>query len=215
MACLTVSRLEVRFKNYGLDAVEVVDNGSGITPDNYESIALKHWTSKLATYDDLDSVTTFGFRGEALSSLCALSDLLVTTATAGEAPKGTRLEFETSGKLKSRSVVAAQRGTTVLVENIFKTLPVRRKELERNVKREYTKVLGVLQAYAGVCVGVKFSVFNQPTKGRRTPVFATKGNPTTRENIVNVFGAKTLSALVALDLKFGMKSTRRGVGETE
>lgn len=102
----------------------------------------------------------------------------------------------------------------VLVENIFKTLPVRRKELERNIKREYAKVLGILQAYAGICVGIKFSVFNQPPKGRRTPVFATKGNPTTRENIANVFGAKTLSALVALDLKFNMKPTRRVIGAT-
>jgi len=119
----------------------------------------------LTSYADLDSVTTFGFRGEALSSLCALSDLQIITATAAEAPKGTKLEFEMSGKLKSRSVTAAQKGAAVLVENIFKTLPVRRKELERNIKREYTKVLGILQAYAGVCVGVKFSVFNQPAKG--------------------------------------------------
>ncbi|CUS09093.1 unnamed protein product [Tuber aestivum] len=204
------SIVEVRFKSNGLDAIEVMDNGDGISPDNYESIALKHWTSKLTSYADLDSVTTFGFRGEALSSLCALSDLQIITATASEAPKGTRLEFEMSGRLKSRSVTAAQKGTAVLVESIFKTLPVRRKELERNIKREYTKVLGILQAYAGVCVGVKFSVFNQPAKGRRTPVFATKGNPTVRENISNVFGAKALSALVPMNLQFEMKPTRKG-----
>ncbi|CAZ80184.1 unnamed protein product [Tuber melanosporum] len=202
--------IEVRFKSNGLDAIEVIDNGDGISPENYESIALKHWTSKLTSYADLDSVTTFGFRGEALSSLCALSDLQIVTATASEAPKGTKLEFEMSGKLKSRSVTAAQKGTAVLVENIFKTLPVRRKELERNIKREYTKVLGILQAYAGVCVGVKFSVFNQPAKGRRTPVFATKGNPTVRENVSNVFGAKALSALVPMNLEFEMKPTRKG-----
>ncbi|KAL7272673.1 ATP-binding mismatch repair protein [Rhizina undulata] len=201
--------IEIRFKNYGLDSLEVIDNGDGITSDNYESIALKHYTSKLTTYADLESVTTFGFRGEALSSLCALSTLHIITATASEAPKGTKLEFETSGKLKSKSVSAAQKGTTVFVEQLFKTLPVRRKELERNVKREYTKVLGFLQAYAAICVGVKFSVFNQPAKGKRTPVFATKGNPTTRENIANVFGAKTLTALVPLELEFEMVPTQK------
>lgn len=83
------------------------------------------------------------------------------------------------------------------------------------MKREYTKVLGVLQAYAGVCVGVRFAVFNQPVKGRRTPVFATKGNKTTRENIANVFGARTMGALVALELVLEMKSTRKGVKELE
>lgn len=51
------------------------------------------------------------------------------------------------------------------VGNLFKTLPVRRRELERNFKRDYSKVLNLLQAYASICVGVKFSVFNQPPKG--------------------------------------------------
>ena len=127
--------------------------------------ALKHYTSKLRNYSDLESISTFGFRGEALSSLCALSDLTITTARACDAPKGVKLVFETSGKLIAQNVVAASKGTAVCSANLFKTLPVRRKELERNIKREYTKVLGYLQAYASICVGVKFSVFHQPVKG--------------------------------------------------
>ncbi|KAF8426910.1 hypothetical protein EV426DRAFT_425318 [Tirmania nivea] len=201
--------IEVRLKNYGLDAIEVVDNGDGISRDNYESIALKHYTSKLTTYDDLENVQTFGFRGEALSSLCALSILTVITATKEDAPKGSKLEFEVSGKLKGTSIVAAQKGTTVISENLFRTLPVRRKELERNIKREYTKVLGLLQAYASIKTGVKLSVYNQPLKGKKTLVFATKANPTTRENISNVFGAKSLAALVTLELEFEMQSKSR------
>ncbi|KAI5851015.1 hypothetical protein BZA05DRAFT_430366 [Tricharina praecox] len=200
--------IEIRFKNYGLESLEVIDNGDGISPDNYESIALKHYTSKLRTYADLESVTTFGFRGEALSSLCALSDFHIITALAEEAPKGTKLEFENSGKLKSTHMVAASKGTTVCVANLFKNLPVRRKELERNIRRDFAKVLGLLQAYASIRVGVKFSVFNQQLKGKRTPAFATKGNPTTRENISNVFGSKTLAALVPLDLEFEMQPTK-------
>lgn len=141
------------------------DNGSGITPENYGTVALKHYTSKLSTYDDLSSLQTFGFRGEALSSLCALSKFHIITAQASDGPKGTKLEFEQSGKLKSTSVVAAKQGTTVVVENLFHNLPVRRKELEKNVKREYSKVLEMLQAYACISTGVKFSVSNQIPKG--------------------------------------------------
>lgn len=126
---------------------------------------MKHYTSKLCSYDDLASLTSFGFRGEALSSLCALSNLSIITAQDGEAPKGTRLEFETSGKLKSTSVAAAQKGTLVSAETLFHNLPVRRRELERNIKREYNKVLGILNAYACICTGVKISVSNQATKG--------------------------------------------------
>ncbi|KAL8711994.1 MAG: hypothetical protein Q9220_003690 [cf. Caloplaca sp. 1 TL-2023] len=167
--------------------------------------ALKHYTSKLATYDDISSLQTFGFRGEALSSLCALSQFHVVTARVDEVPKGTRLDFETSGKLISESVVASQKGTTVIVENLFNNLPVRRRELEKNIKREYGKVLAVLQAYACIRTSVKFSVSNVMAKGKKVIVFATKSNLTTRENIANVFGAKTLSALIEMDLRFELQ----------
>src|SRR5438046_2673244 len=69
-------------------------------------LALKHYTSKLSKFDDLSSLQTFGFRGEALSSLCALSNFHVVTAQADQAPKATRLDFEVSGKLKGSQVVA-------------------------------------------------------------------------------------------------------------
>lgn len=105
-------------------------------------------------------------------------------------------------------MVASQRGTTVVVENLFMNLPVRRRELEKNVKREYGKVVGLLQAYACISTNTKFVVSNMMAKGKKVVVFATKGNPTTRENIANVYGAKALPGLVALDLRFEMKRTR-------
>lgn len=221
-------RQDVRFKGNGLESIEVQDNGTGIAPENYPTIgrcscsiiwnplficpsALKHYTSKLSTYDDLSSLQTFGFRGEALSSLCALSTFHIVTARAEEAPKGTRLDFETSGELKATSVVASQKGTTVAVEGLFANLPVRRRELEKNIKREYGKVLGVLQAYACISTSVKFSVSSIISKGKKVLVFATKSNPTTRENIANVFGAKTLAVLVQMDIRFNMESSHGGL----
>ena len=150
---------------------------------------------------------TFGFRGEALSSLCALSNIHIITAREDEVPKGTRLDFENSGKLKGTQVVASQRGTTVSIAAIFNNLPVRRQELEKNVKREYGKVIALLQAYACISVNVKISVSNLMAKGKKAIVFATKSNRTTRENVANIFGAKTLSALIPLDLEFELNSS--------
>jgi DNA mismatch repair protein PMS2 len=190
-----------------LDAIEVQDNGDGISPHNYETLALKHHTSKLSTYSDLTTLQTFGFRGEALSSLCALSKFSVVTCLAADAPKGTRLDFATSGKLTGTSVVAAQKGTTVSVENLFNNLPVRRRELERNIKREWGKVVGVLGQYACIQTGIKFSVSQQAGRGKKTTLFSTKGNQSTRENIVNVFGVKTLTALITLDLNLELEPT--------
>jgi DNA mismatch repair protein PMS2 len=200
--------IEVRFKNQGLDSIEVSDNGKGIAPEDYETIALKHYTSKLSSYEDLTSLETFGFRGEALSSLCALSKFHITTAIAQDGAVGKRLDFEVSGKLKGTSVVAAQRGTTVVVENLFHSLPVRRKELEKNIKREYGKVTTLLNSYACISVGVRYAVSNQMPKGKKVVVFSTKSNTTTKENVVNVFGAKTLLALVKLDLKLNMEPSK-------
>lgn len=197
----------MRFKNQGLDSIEVQDNGSGISQQNYETLALKHYTSKLSTYADLTTLQTFGFRGEALSSLCALSNFSVVTCTQEEAPKANKLQFESFGKLTSTSVVSGQRGTTVFVENLFHNLPVRRRELERNIKREWGKVVNLLNQYACVLTGVKFSVSQQPTKGKRMVLFSTKGNLTTRDNIINVFGVKTMNALITLELKLDLTPT--------
>ena len=167
--------------------------------------ALKHYTSKLSSYDDLTSLQTFGFRGEALSSLCALSKFYIITARADEAPKGARLDFEISGRLKGTQVTACQKGTTVAVEDLFMNLPVRRQELVKNIKREYGKVLGILQAYACISAQVRFSVSNVMAKGKKAVVFATKSNPTTRENIANVYGTKALPGLIPLDLDLEMQ----------
>lgn len=192
--------IDVRFKNQGLDLVEIQDNGCGISPANYSFIALKHYTSKLSSYSDISSLQTFGFRGEALASLCALSTLTLTTCLESDVPKGSKLTFAASGKLINREVVAAPRGTIVTVEKLFHNLPVRRRELERNIKREWHKVIALLNQYACIQTNVKFSVSQQPTKGKRILLFSTKGNATTRENIINVFGSKAISALLSLDL---------------
>ena len=71
--CLLFKFVEVRLREHGLELVEVSDNGGGVAEDNFEALTLKHHTSKIRDFSDLEvGVATFGFRGEALSSLCAL-----------------------------------------------------------------------------------------------------------------------------------------------
>lgn len=149
--------IEVRFRDQGLDAIEIQDNGKGIAPDDFETLALKHYTSKLSEYDDLSTLETFGFRGEALSSLCALSRFTVTTARSEDGAVGRKLEFDVSGRLKGTSIAAAQKGTTVTVEELFYNLPVRRRELDKNIKREYGKALNLLYQYACISTNVRIS----------------------------------------------------------
>eukprot|EP00741_Cyanophora_paradoxa_P000117 tig00000057_g112.t1 len=185
--------IEVRLKDYGADQFEVADNGSGVDPANYKSLALKHWTSKIRRFEDLESVASFGFRGEALSSLCAMSTLVVTTRTAGH-EIGARIEFEQSGNVAKQSPAAREVGTTVTVSGIFKNMPVRAEKFKKEIKKEYSHMLSVLQGYAVVLSGVRITVSNQPGKGARQVVLSSPGG-TLRENVASVFGSKQLACM--------------------
>ncbi|KAF8797760.1 DNA mismatch repair protein MutL [Phlegmacium glaucopus] len=207
------TNVEVRFKNYGLKSVEVIDNGSGISEGDCENIALKHHTSKLETFSDLASVRTFGFRGEALSSLCVLSEqVTVSTATSATSPLGISLDMDSYGRIKKRSAVARQTGTTVTLTNLFISLPVRRKEFERNVKREFGKALTLLNAYAlGPCTagsGVRLTVSNQPEKGHSSVQIKTMGIPSPRASVTALWGPKALDNVVDIDLSFEVEKER-------
>ncbi|KAF9816962.1 hypothetical protein IEO21_03727 [Rhodonia placenta] len=219
--------IEVRFKDHGLASIEVVDNGSGIAPEDYDAIGLKHHTSKLSSFTDLTLLRTFGFRGEALSSLCALCEQVsVTTATANEAPMGSIIELDRAGRVVSKQgKVARQRGTTVLVTGLFKPLPVRRKELERNAKREFSKALALLSAYALVpCAqenkGVRLTVTHLAGSGKKSVQMRTNGAPSTRASVTALWGPKALEQLVDLNIRFGVETERavlrrRGIFDDE
>ncbi|KXZ41811.1 hypothetical protein GPECTOR_276g725 [Gonium pectorale] len=155
------TNIEVRLREYGSALVEVADNGRGVPPADYQALTLKYHTSKITSFDDLSSVSTYGFRGEALSSLCAVSELSVVTRTA-EQDAGVRLEYDHEGLLTSRSPAPRAVGTTVAVKDLFKTLPVRHKEFLRNIKREFAKAVSVLQAYALIATHTRIIVTNQP-----------------------------------------------------
>jgi DNA mismatch repair protein PMS2 len=205
--------IEVRFKQYGLTSIEVIDNGSGIAPEDYESVALKHHTSKLKVFADLTSLVSFGFRGEALSSLCSLCETVsLTTARTQETPVGTELVFDRNGRIQSKGPVARQRGTTVTLSNIFKPLAVRRKELERNIKREFAKVLNLLNAYAlGPCTkqpGVRLTVSNQPDGGKKTVQIRTDGTPSMSATVSALWGPKAMVNIVDLNLKFNVETSK-------
>jgi DNA mismatch repair protein PMS2 len=90
--------IEVRLKEMGANCIEVSDNGSGIDPSNYSGIAIKHCTSKLNVFEDIYSVSSFGFRGEALNALCELSEKFTVITKQDAQTVGTQLEFDRNGR---------------------------------------------------------------------------------------------------------------------
>ncbi|SHO79443.1 Similar to S.cerevisiae protein PMS1 (ATP-binding protein required for mismatch repair) [Malassezia sympodialis ATCC 42132] len=196
--------IELRFKEYGLGGIEVVDNGSGIRRDDYAMIGRRHHTSKLMSFDDLTRVTTFGFRGEALASLCSVADVTMLTATEKDAPMGTLLEFAHDGSLKACDKrIARQRGTSVTLLNLLSGLPVRRRELEKNVKREFAKAHAMIQSYALVSEGVRWASSVLLADGKRVSqlvVRASSGPQYLQANMAALFGTKASAAMQSMNL---------------
>ncbi|KAG0079476.1 hypothetical protein BGZ90_002511 [Linnemannia elongata] len=190
----------VKFKQNGLEYITVTDNGCGITDANLETLALKHYTSKLRSFNDLASVRSFGFRGEALSSLCALAHVTVTTST-GAAPTGLLVEYNSDGVIQSKTPAPMTKGTIVKISNLFEGMPVRRSEFVKNIKREYNKCIGLVQAYALIATNVRISCVSQLDKKPAVTYIATSGNATVRQNIINVFGPKAMADLIDFELK--------------
>ncbi|XP_032053816.1 mismatch repair endonuclease PMS2 [Aythya fuligula] len=189
------TNIDIKLKDHGTEQIEVSDNGGGVEEENFEGLTLKHYTSKIQDFSDLVHVETFGFRGEALSSLCALSDVTIFTCHKS-AKVGTRLVFDHNGKITQKTPYPRQQGTTVNIQQLFYTLPVRHKEFQRNIKKEYAKMVQILQAYCIISKGVRINCTNQVGQGKKSSVVSTTGSPSLKENIGAVFGQKQLQSLI-------------------
>ncbi|KAK5776425.1 Mismatch repair endonuclease PMS2 [Gossypium arboreum] len=191
--------IEIALKEYGEEWFQVIDNGCGISPANFKVVALKHHTSKLADFPDLESLTTFGFRGEALSSLCALGNLTIETRTKNE-PVATHLTFDHSGLLIAEKKTARQIGTTVTVKKLFSNLPVRSKEFHRNIRKEYGKLISLLNAYALTAKGARLVCSNTSGKNLKSVVIKTQGSGSLKDSIIQVFGMNMFNCLEPMSI---------------
>ncbi|VEN57791.1 unnamed protein product [Callosobruchus maculatus] len=207
--------IDIFTKDYGAESIEVHDNGSGVLKENFEALTMKHHTSKIQDFEDLTSLGTLGFRGEALSSLCALSDLVVITRHS-TAEIGTRIMYDRNGTVVDQKPVAREQGTTVTLEKLFSTLPVRRKEFMKNLKKEFNKMCQLINAYCLVCQHIKFTCINTTNHGSRNIVVMTEGTNSIKNAIVSVFGCKQISTLIDVETilptetianEFGLKIT--------
>ncbi|CAI2292962.1 unnamed protein product [Caenorhabditis sp. 36 PRJEB53466] len=180
--------IDIRVKNNGFDSIEVQDNGCGIETLNFDALCKPHSTSKLTQLSDFDKLATLGFRGEALNALCTVSNVIIFTRAA-DSEIGHRLVFDHHGSITQRTIAAREFGTTIIVEKLFETLPVRRKELERSSKREFVKLLTAVQSFALLCPHIKMLCTNT-VAGKKINVICTPGGTSSIGDVVrNLFGA--------------------------
>ncbi|XP_075285918.1 PMS1 protein homolog 1 isoform X2 [Opisthocomus hoazin] len=144
----SATNIDVKLENYGFNKIEVRDNGNGIKVADVPVMAIKHYTSKISSSEDLERLTTYGFRGEALGSICSISEVLITTKTADD-DFSTQYALDSSGRVTSKKPSHLGQGTTVTVLKLFKNLPVRKQfySTNRKCKEELKKVQDLLIAY--------------------------------------------------------------------
>src|SRR5438094_4131749 len=123
-------RIEMEVEGGGLERIAVCDDGAGMTPDEAHLALKRHATSKLAAIDDLFRLSTMGFRGEALPSIAAVSELALTTRPASSTDgAGYRLEVA-AGVTGEARAVSSPAGTTVEVRRLLQNVPARLKFLK-------------------------------------------------------------------------------------
>ncbi|XP_065493199.1 PMS1 protein homolog 1 isoform X3 [Caloenas nicobarica] len=140
--------IDIKLENYGLNKIEVRDNGNGIKVADVPVMAIKHYTSKISSSEDLERLTTYGFRGEALGAICSVSEVLITTMTADD-DYSIQYTLDSSGHITSKRPSHLGQGTTVTVLQLFNNFPVRKQFYSTNkkCKEELKKVQDLLIAY--------------------------------------------------------------------
>ena len=127
------NNITVEIKNGGISFIKITDNGKGIAADDLEIAFERHATSKIRSADDLDVVTSMGFRGEALASIAAIANVEMISKTESQ-DIGYKIVLE-GGDILEKHEVGCQTGTSITVRNLFFNTPVRYKFL----KKDYTE----------------------------------------------------------------------------
>ncbi|CRH03120.1 DNA mismatch repair protein PMS1, putative [Plasmodium relictum] len=197
------NEIKIKLIESGIKLIEVHDNGKGIKKINFENVCARHATSKISEFNDIqNSLNTLGFRGEALNSLCMLSDLNITTKN-DESEHGYLLKFDKLGKLVHEEPIARLRGTTVSCENIFKNIPIRKKDFIKNIKTQLSQLLLLMQQYAIIYHQIKFSINNiVVTKGvtKNINLLMTNGNDNIIKNFYSIFGKRNIGNLMEFNI---------------
>src|ERR1700728_4399848 len=182
------TRIKVEVEGGGRKLIRVADDGCGMNRDDALLAFERHATSKLRTADDLLSIATLGFRGEALPSIASVARVTLETAT-GEDQAGTRIEIA-GGRILHVDDAALPRGTTLEVADLFFNTPARRKFL-RAESTELAHVTALVTHYALVHPEKHFELLS----ATHTPLQAA---PVARpaERIYQIFGAETLGQLL-------------------
>jgi len=186
--------ISVEIKNGGVRYIRVTDDGCGIHREDVRTAFISHATSKISSSEDLDSIFTLGFRGEALPSVAAVSKLSMLTKTSDE-DEGTSFEIE-GGEEKSFDAAGCPDGTTIIIRDLFYNTPARMKFLKKD-STEGTYVSDVVAKTAISHPDIRFSLIRD---GKQ--VISTPGDGKLLSCIFSVFGKEVSDSLIECDYEY-------------
>ena len=191
----------------GRTLIQVIDNGCGMSPDDAVLCFERHATSKIATAEDLQQISTFGFRGEALASIAAVAEVTLRTRVEGS-ETGCQVEFAGSEHI-STTEVSAPKGTNIAVRNLFYNIPARRKFLKSD-NVEFRHIVEEFDRVALTCPETGFSLSHNGKD-----VYVLKPAKSLKYRIMDLMGPAVASDLVDISADTSVLSLRGFVGRPD
>lgn len=187
--------ITIEISDGGKTYIRVTDNGCGIDPDQVELAFRRHATSKITSEQDLDTIATLGFRGEALASICAVSRVELITRTE-ESRTGRRVIIEGSDVI-SNSATGCPEGTTITVKDLFFNVPARNKFMA-SAASESRRIIDFASRIALSYPDIRFNVINSSKR-----VFTTSGKGNILASIISIYGTDTGKDLIPVEKSEG------------
>ena len=195
----------VEIKNGGISFIRITDNGKGIEKDDVEIAFERHATSKIRNADDLDTVKSMGFRGEALASIAAIANVELVSKTEDE-PIGNRIVVE-GGDVLSFDEIGCSKGTTITVRNLFFNTPVRYKFLKKDFTESgYIEDVVTRIALVHPEIAIKFI-----NAGKI--VLQTNGNGDLAGVIYSIFGKEVANNIIKVDYEYEYMKIKGVIGK--
>lgn len=188
------THISVEIKNGGISYIKISDNGKGIAADDVEIAFERHATSKIRKESDILKITSLGFRGEALASVASIAKVTMETKTKDE-HTGTRIVIE-GGKTLELEEIAANKGTSITVENVFFNVPARYKFL----KKDYTEagyIEDVITRMAIIHPEISFKFVSNNKQ-----IINTTGSGDIKLAVYNIFGKDIANELIPVEYEY-------------
>ena len=200
------TKVDVIISDGGRTLIQVIDNGSGMSETDARLAFERHATSKISSAEDLFALRTMGFRGEALASIVAVSQVELFTRRAGD-ELGTRLAFSGS-LLEAQEPTMTPVGSNFKVKNLFFNIPARRKFL-KSIQTEFNNIVSEFERVALINSGIEFNLKHNDSEVLSLPAASM------RKRILDLFGKKISSQLIEVEVSSSLLEIKGFVGAPE